>query len=268
MSLQASGMLVGSLVAGQLSDTFGRKRPYFAGIIIVIVFNFIGFMSSNWIMFAVSRFFIGIGAGDFISVQHCILSEFMSAKWRPWITGFPSWPLQVCALALVSWLIKDWRYIQLFCCLLGIPFLFTWFVIPESFRWFVAHDRPADAQKIIEQWAKINNKPVPEVGNTVIIEKESTKEMDKKYTFIHLFKSKELTKITLLLAINWHVYYPVFFSCIFVISNDRLSFTYVNLFHCKSYFMFKHVFKTGSLNQTRNVTSYFINKRSGRQSDT
>ena len=126
MSLQASGMLVGSLVAGQLSDTFGRKLPYFAGILTVAVFNFIGFMSTNWIMFAVSRFFIGVGAGDFISVQHCILSEFMSAQWRPWITGFPSWPLQVCALAFVSWLIKDWRYIQLFCCILGIPFLFTW----------------------------------------------------------------------------------------------------------------------------------------------
>lgn len=126
VSLQAFGMLVGSPIAGQISDLFGRKPPYFAGIVIVVLFNFIGFMSVNWQMFAIARFFIGAGAGSFLSIQHCILSEFTLANWRPWITGFPSWPLQVCALALVGWLIKDWRYIQLFCCILGVPFLFTW----------------------------------------------------------------------------------------------------------------------------------------------
>ena len=80
-------------------------------------------------------------------------------------------------------------------------------VIPESFRWYVAHDRPADAQKIIERWAKINSKPVPDIGNTVIVEKPSTQETHKKYTFIHLFKSKKLAKITLLLAVDWYVFY-------------------------------------------------------------
>ncbi|XP_053385092.1 solute carrier family 22 member 4-like isoform X2 [Mercenaria mercenaria] len=195
----------------------------------VVVFNFVGFMSTNWIMFSVSRFFIGFGAGDFISVQHCILSEIMLAKWRPWITGFPSWPIQVCALAFISWLIKDWRYIQLFCCLLGIPFLFTWFIIPESFRWFVAHDRLADAKNIIERWAKMNRKPVPELDNIMVCDDSETKESEKKYTFIHLFKSKALTKITLLLAINWLALGMVFYAITFGI--QALSGNiYLNLF--------------------------------------
>ncbi|XP_053378940.1 uncharacterized protein F23F12.3-like [Mercenaria mercenaria] len=126
MSMQIFGMLTGALLAGQISDLFGRKPPYFAGLVCLMIFNLIGFVSVNWIMFAISRLFIGIGAGAFLAIQYCIVSEFSLARWRAWITGFPSWPLQSCLFALVAWLIQDWRYIQLFCCLLGLPCLLTW----------------------------------------------------------------------------------------------------------------------------------------------
>lgn len=78
-------------------------------------------------------------------------------------------------------------------------------IIPESFRWYIAHDRPAEAKKIIERWAKINKRPMPILDTMETLDDTGTKSVDKKYTFIHLFQSKELTKVTLLLAINWQV---------------------------------------------------------------
>ncbi|XP_060565157.1 organic cation transporter protein-like [Ruditapes philippinarum] len=126
MSMQTFGMLAGALAAGQLSDLFGRKPPYFAGLLCLLIFNLIGFFSVNWIMFAIARLFIGIGSGMFLAIQYCIVSEFSLARWRAWVTGFPSWPILSCLFALCAWLIQDWRYIQLLCCLLALPCLLTW----------------------------------------------------------------------------------------------------------------------------------------------
>lgn len=126
MTLQFAGTLASNLIAGQLSDMFGRKTPFFTSIVILIVSNFVGLLSSNWVMFAVARVFVGLGAGFFLSVQYSLLSELSLAKWRSWIIGFPSWPIQACVFALCNWLIQDWRYIQLLCCLLGVPCLLAW----------------------------------------------------------------------------------------------------------------------------------------------
>jgi MFS family permease len=65
MSMQTFGMLAGALAAGQLSDLFGRKPPYFAGLLCLLISNLIAYFSVNWIMFAIDRLFIGIGSGMF-----------------------------------------------------------------------------------------------------------------------------------------------------------------------------------------------------------
>ncbi|XP_045211468.2 organic cation transporter protein-like [Mercenaria mercenaria] len=202
MTLQVAGTLAGNLLAGQISDMFGRKPPFFTSIVILIVSNLIGFLSFNWIMFAVARVLVGLGAGCFLSVQYSLLSEFSLAKWRSWIIGFPSWPIQACVFALLGWLIQDWRHIQLLCCLLGVPCLLAWFVIPESFRWYIAHDKPEKAEVIIRRIAAFNKRQLYHVGH--LIEKpKSTTPSFHKYSVIDMLSSKLLIRITLLSALNW-----------------------------------------------------------------
>lgn len=229
ISLQTCGVLLGGPIAGQISDSIGRKPPYFAAISIILIFNFVGFLSTGWIMFAVTRFFVGIGAGAFLSVQHCILTEITLSKWRPWITGFPSWPIEGCLLALVSWLIKDWRYIQLFCTLWALPFLLTWFVIPESFRWFVAHDRGEDAERVVQRWAKINKRPPPVMDTLIEGMTKTENEKDPKYTFLHLFMSRAIARTTILLSTHWLAFGLIFYGITYGI--QALSGNiYLNLF--------------------------------------
>ena len=126
MSIQMAGTLFGNVAAGQIADLFGRKPPFFASLVLIAVFNFVGYLSSSWIMFLVVRVLIGIGTGCFLTIQYSILSEFTLAKWRAWTIGFPSWPIEQCLLALIAWLLKDWRYIQLTISLVTIPFLASW----------------------------------------------------------------------------------------------------------------------------------------------
>ena len=126
MTVQLIFQLLGNFAAGQLADTFGRKIPFFSSLVIAIVFNILCYFAVNWVMFLVCRVFIGIAAGIFMTIQYSYLSEFSLARWRAWLTGFPSWPLQTCLLALVLWLLKDWRNIHLLTALIGVPFIAAW----------------------------------------------------------------------------------------------------------------------------------------------
>lgn len=126
MTLQTVGVLAGNVLAGQTADLVGRKPPFFASIVLIIVSNLVGYLSVNWIMFGVARLFVGMGCGFFLTTQYNLLSEFSLAKWRVWIVGFPSWPIEQCILSLCAWLIQDWRYLHLLISILGVPCLFAW----------------------------------------------------------------------------------------------------------------------------------------------
>lgn len=126
MTIQVAGILLGNVVAGQLGDLVGRKPPFYSSIVIILVSTLVGFISKEWITFAVSRFFVGMGSGFFLTIQYNLLAEFSPLHWRAWTIGFPTWPIQTCIFSLLAYLIQDWRYIQLMICILCAPFLFTW----------------------------------------------------------------------------------------------------------------------------------------------
>ncbi|KAL4240699.1 hypothetical protein ACF0H5_001491 [Mactra antiquata] len=199
-TIQIGGTLVGNIMAGQIADMFGRKPPFFTALVIVSAFNLLGFFSTSWKIFAVARFFAGLGGGFFMTTQYCLLSEFSLAKWRVWIVGFPSWPIQTCLFALLSWLLHDWRYIQLMTAIIALPCLLTWFIIPESFRWYIAHDKPKKAEVIIRSVARYNRHESFDAQK--ILSKVETKNY-QKYSPLDLFKTKQLVKVTLLSSLNW-----------------------------------------------------------------
>ena len=126
MTIQVGCQLFGDIVAGQLADTYGRKIPFFASMVLMIVFNLVAYFSVNWAMLTFAEVMIGIGTGFFFTIQYNYLSEFSLSRWRAWIIGFPSRPIQACVLALIMWLLKDWRNVHLVISLTGIPFLAAW----------------------------------------------------------------------------------------------------------------------------------------------
>ncbi|KAL4240616.1 hypothetical protein ACF0H5_001407 [Mactra antiquata] len=202
MSLQVAGTLVGNVMAGHVAEYIGRKKPFFFSVAIFVVFNLFGYFSTNWIMFTVVRVFIGLAAGVFMTSTYSLLCEFSSAKWRVWIIGFPSWPIEACIFALIAWLVQDWRHLQLLIALVGIPCLLPWFIIPESFRWYIAHDKLEQAKEIIHKVAAFNKREISNL--TELMTSQPTTDPDsKKYSLVDLFRTRKLTRITLLSSMNW-----------------------------------------------------------------
>jgi MFS family permease len=77
------------LIAGQIADIFGRKPTYFLSMLMLFVFNIIAAFSTSWQMFAVVRFFIGIGCGFYLTVFFTFTVEFISGKYRPMLMAIP-----------------------------------------------------------------------------------------------------------------------------------------------------------------------------------
>ncbi|XP_053408167.1 solute carrier family 22 member 4-like isoform X2 [Mercenaria mercenaria] len=205
-SIQMLGIFFGNLVSGQLADSFGRKFPLFASLLLLIIANLVGYFSSSWLMFGVARALCGIGMGTYLTVQYSLVTEVSLPRWRPWIVAFPTWPILACGFALVSYLMPDWRKLHILATVATVPFLCLWWFVPESFRWHLSHDRTHIAKDIIQRIGKFNNRVVSdetvmELLNTTVIASPSGDK--KKYSFIHLFKTGKLAKITCLSAVNW-----------------------------------------------------------------
>jgi len=130
MSIQNAGALAGNLITGQVSDLFGRKRPFFGSVLTIMVALCVGFAANHWMLFAATRFFVGFGASAFMTTKYSLLSEFTLSSHRAWIIGFPSWPMAYAAVAGVAYLFRyNWKYLQLTIALTGIPCMFAWWYV-------------------------------------------------------------------------------------------------------------------------------------------
>ena len=125
-SVQIGCLIIGHLCAGHLADYRGRKCPIYFSLAILIICNLISYFSVNWLMYAISKALTGIACGLYMTTPDAYMSEFALARWRPWVIGFPTWAIESSILALVLWLLKDWRNTHLVIALVGIPFLATW----------------------------------------------------------------------------------------------------------------------------------------------
>ena len=76
-------------------------------------------------------------------------------------------------------------------------------MVPESFRWHVAHDRQDIAEGIVRHVAKVNNKTLHSTDH--ILRKPKSLETGRKHTILDLFSSRKLILVTVLSAINWYI---------------------------------------------------------------
>ncbi|XP_071086281.1 organic cation transporter protein-like [Haliotis cracherodii] len=256
ISLQMTGVMVGVALAGQISDTFGRKKIFFLNIGLHSVFCFIGALSVSWQMYAAVRFLVGMTIGAFLGTSIPHLMEFMGCKWRAVVTALPFWPVGVTLFACFGYLIPNWRYLHVASGVLSAPYLLGWFFVPESMRWLTVKGRLDEAEAVVDLIARHNRRPKPDNTRTRLEEvakKElAQQEKQKKYTYLDTFHGWKMAKKSILCAFIWLTcsvtYYGVTFGVHSLSGNLFLNIVLLELVEIPGY-----------------VSAFWLNNKLGRK---
>ncbi|GFO03507.1 organic cation transporter protein [Plakobranchus ocellatus] len=153
------GQMLGSLF-GSAADIFGRKK-------LMVVCLFVHFVSSVLITVVGNIYSLGtvyLINGFALATAYCcsftLIMEQVGLRWRH-VVGIGCtavWGIGMLFVGMLSYLLRDWRHLQLAASLPGVFFVFFTCLIPESARWLAEKGRYAEAEDILGRMAKGNGK--------------------------------------------------------------------------------------------------------------
>ncbi|XP_068135739.1 solute carrier family 22 member 7-like [Hyperolius riggenbachi] len=199
------GLTTGSLICGFLSDRFGRRKILLVSLLISSVFGVMSAFSSSYIMFSACRLLSGVGLMGMTLISITLVLEWTDVTHRTFCGTISSmgWTVGYMILALLGYLIRDWRWLLLATtapCLIAIV---TWWWVPESARWLLTRQDATRAHQYLSRCADMNGRPgfrkkfTPEILQKTMVVKS------QKYTFWDLVKTRQLRRNTICLAIMW-----------------------------------------------------------------
>ncbi|CAF0928905.1 unnamed protein product [Rotaria sordida] len=218
------GYMVGSILFGILADKYGR-RPIMSVSFILMSFSGLlctfapqqsfGFWPS-YIIFVLARFLLACSTRG-ISVSGFVLASEIVGPKKRLLTGIVIeyfFAFGQMILLIFAYFIRSWRILTLSIALFTVPYIFFYFILPESPRWLISKGRFDEGEKILRHIAKINNR----VFNNDAYKKlkdEQIKNMSEKnhqQGIRSLFQSKIMTFISINLFFQWLVQNLIFYG--------------------------------------------------------
>ncbi|XP_078497458.1 solute carrier family 22 member 7-like [Lissotriton helveticus] len=201
------GVTVGAVLIGYLSDRYGRRTMLLVCCVCSVVFAMTAAVALNYPMFVVFRSLSGVTLSGFPMLTTALGVEWVDTKHRT-LAGFLTstyWSIGIMLLPLVAYLIRDWRWLLIaVTCpyLLGI--ISIWW-IPESVRWLLTKGKVKEAHALLVQCSSMNGQAhLSSNINTEVLSKVAEEENPgKHYSFIDLFRTPVLTKVSICAAAVW-----------------------------------------------------------------
>ncbi|XP_063303485.1 organic cation/carnitine transporter 2-like [Pelobates fuscus] len=204
-SLFFAGVLVGSFVSGQLSDSFGRKKVLFATMAVQTGFSIVQVFSTSWEMFAILFFIVGMGQISNYVAAFILGSEILGKSARIIFSTLGTcifFAIGYMLLPLFSYFLREWRTLLLALTIPGLFCIPLWWIIPESPQWLVSQGRLEEAEEIIRKAAKMNHVTAPSIIFKTEME-DSKNGPIKRHTFLDLVKTRNVRIITILTICIW-----------------------------------------------------------------
>jgi putative MFS transporter len=147
------GSILGALVFGGLSDAWGRKSQMIIGTFIcAISAGLIGLVPSGaWQIFAILRFFVGVGLTAGVTPSLTILVELTPTRHRTLLTSFyivfaSAGGLLASTTSAALLAALGWRGVAMLGIAPAFVGILIWLYVPESARWLAAKGRFAEAR--------------------------------------------------------------------------------------------------------------------------
>ena len=162
------GSILGALFFGGLADAWGRKSQMIIGTFIcAIAAGLIGLVPTGaWQIFAVLRFFVGVGLTAGVTPSLTILVELTPTRNRTLLTSFyivfaSAGGLLASTTSAALLAALGWRGVAMLGVTPAIVGILIWFLVPESVRWLVAKGRFAEARAAVAKHLDLPLRRVP-----------------------------------------------------------------------------------------------------------
>ena len=185
------GCLVGSLMAGALSDKFGRKRLLMLAALLFVVTSLGNALANNFTVFIAWRILGGVGIGLASGLSPMYISEVAPAQMRGKLVSTNQLTIVVGILfaQYLNWFIvrdlppgatdefiktswfgqSGWRWMFGLTALPSLLFLLGMFFVPESPRWLAKYGKTEKAKAILQKigGSAYANAAVAEIHSTL-----------------------------------------------------------------------------------------------------
>ncbi|XP_077351073.1 solute carrier family 22 member 7-like isoform X2 [Festucalex cinctus] len=201
------GVMLGSLVFGLLSDNYGRRGSLLLSYALSLALGLASARADSYATFAALRFVCGsaLAGISLVSVTLCV--EWVTSPHRAFmcVIGSLSWSLGNMLLAGLAFLFNDWRPLVVAVTAPLALAVLTWRWVPESARWLLANAQVEKAHVYLNKCARANKRPkLASKDKLEALCSAERSNKSQKLTLLHLFKTPELRKISLVSGIAWY----------------------------------------------------------------
>ncbi|MEO5995813.1 MAG: sugar porter family MFS transporter [Chitinophagaceae bacterium] len=194
----ALGCIIGSLIAGSLSDKYGRKPGLMLAAFLFLVSSFAMAFSHNKGLFISARFVAGIGVGMASMLSPLYIAEIAPAKSRGRMVAINQLTIVIGILItnLVNYSLRNygidaWRWMVGLGAVPSGIFLLGVVWLPESPRWLIKAGKEQQASLVLSKIGSANY-----VGETMASIKDSLKGSKVKFNYSEVFKKAVLPAVT------------------------------------------------------------------------
>ncbi|GIY46925.1 organic cation transporter protein [Caerostris darwini] len=207
-SVYIAGFFCSAVSFTYLADKYGRKPVLIVCNIIAVISAILCAYSTSFAMFAVARFCLATGASGIEKIGFVLLMEIISPEFRATyaLATDLAWIAGALCLPAIAWFLRNWFWMQIVITLPSIVLLACFWLIPESPRWLLAHEKADEAMKILTETAHKNGLD-PVITNFELKEAisksiKANENDDKSVNILQLFKP-ELRKRTCVIWFVW-----------------------------------------------------------------
>nr|XP_055119143.1 solute carrier family 22 member 7 isoform X1 [Symphalangus syndactylus] len=202
-----AGVLVGAVAFGYLSDRFGRRRLLLVAYVSTLVLGLASAASVSYVMFAITRTLTGSALAGFTIIVMPLELEWLDVEHRT-VAGVLSstfWTGGVMLLALVGYLIRDWRWLLLAVTLPCAPGILSLWWVPESARWLLTQGHVKEAHRYLLHCARLNGRPVCEdsFSQEAVSKVAAGERVVRRPSYLDLFRTPRLRHISLCCVVVW-----------------------------------------------------------------